>query len=424
MRREVLLLLESNTTGSGRLFCAAARRLGLQPVVFARDPGRYPYLVEDGIATRQLDTGDPAAIRQAVTELPGRLTGVTSSSEYFVAAAAELAGGLGLPHPDAAAITACRDKAAQRRRLRSGGLAGPDFGTATDPEQAAACAVELGLPVVVKPVSGSGSVGVRLCHRPDEVIEAARVVLAADLATSGIPTQHAVLVERYLDGPEFSVETFGRQVVGITAKQVGAPPYFVETGHDFPARLPVGDENELVVTALAALDALGLGWGPAHTELRLTPAGAAVIEVNPRLAGGMIPDLIRLATGVDLITATVANAAGRRAELTPNRNEAAAIRFLVAGSSGRFVAAHGLDRAAGCAQVTDVVLTRPPGSELRLEHSFRDRIGYLISVGRNAHAAAAAAERALGCVRLQIEPARQPALVGTTLTCAVEGNPA
>jgi len=411
MRRDVLLLLESNTTGSGRLFCTAARRLGLQPVVFTRDPGRYPYLAEDGIATRQLDTGDPVAIRQAAAELPSRIAGVTSSSEYFVAAAAELAGELGLPHPDAVAITACRDKAAQRRRLRANGLAGPEFAAATDAQQAADRAAELGLPVVVKPVSGSGSVGVRLCHSRDEVIEAAGSVLAADLANSGIPAQQAVLVERYLDGPEFSVETFGRRVVGITAKHVSAPPYFVETGHDFPARLPVGDQNELVVTALAALDALGLGWGPAHVELRLTAAGAAVIEVNPRLAGGMIPDLVRLATGVDLITATVANAAGRRPELTPSRSEAAAIRFLVAESSGTFVAARGLDRAAGCAQVVEAVLTRRPGSELRVEHSFRDRVGYLISVGRDGQAAAAAAERALDCIRLQVEPARQPALV-------------
>jgi biotin carboxylase len=406
-----LLLLESNTTGSGRLFCAAARRLGLRPVVFTRDPGRYPYLAEDGIPVEQLDTGDPDAVRQAAAELADRLAGVTSSSEYFVAAAAGLAAEFGLPHPDAAAITSCRNKAAQRWTLRTSGLAGPDFTTATDPDQAGERAAGLGLPVVVKPVSGSGSVRVRLCARPAEVVEAARAVLAADLANSGIPAQQAVLLERYLDGPEFSVETFGTQVVGITAKHLGRPPYFVETGHDFPARLPVGDQNELVVTALAAVKALGLGWGPAHVELRLTSSGAAVIEVNPRLAGGMIPDLIQLATGVDLITATVANAAGLPVVLTPKRAEAAAIRFLVAESSGTFIAARGLDRAARCTGVVEVALTRRPGAELTLEHSFRDRVGYLISTGRDPQVAAAAADRAVGCVHLQIEPVRQPALV-------------
>jgi argininosuccinate lyase len=332
-----------------------------------------------------------------------------------VAAAAGLAAELGLPHPDAATIASCRNKAAQRWTLRTSGLAGPDFATATDPGQAAERAAELGLPVVVKPVSGSGSVRVRLCARPAEVVEAARAVLAANLANSGIPAQHAVLLERYLDGPEFSVETFGTQVVGITAKHLGAPPYYVETGHDYPARLPIGDQNELVVTALAAVRALGLGWGPAHVELRLTSSGAAVIEVNPRLAGGMIPDLIQLATGVDLITATVANAAGLPVTLTPKRASAAAIRFLVAESSGTFVAARGLDRAAGCAGVVEVALTRQPGSALELEHSFRDRVGYLIGIGRDSPAAAAAVDRALACVRLHIEPAERPALLASAV---------
>lgn len=423
-----LILLESNTTGSGRLFCAAACRLGLRPVVFARDPSRYSYLAEHRIQTWQLDTGDRLAVRKAAAELAGgprgvgqptggvgaraapggagavnRIAGVTSSSEYFVAAAAELAAELGLPHPNPDAITACRDKAVQRRLLLAHGVAGPAFATATNPAQAVERAGLLGLPVVLKPASGSGSVGVRLCHRPAEVAEGARAALAGELA--GIPPQRAVLVERYLDGPEFSVETFDIQVVGITAKHVGASPYFIEIGHDFPARAPAGAQAALADTAVRALAALGLGWGPAHVELRLTPTGPAVIEVNPRLAGGMIADLVRSATGIDLITATVANVAGLPVRLEPSRAAGSAIRFLVAEHSGRFVAAAGLDRAAACPQVSEVVLTRRPGSVLNLEHSFRDRMGYLIAVGRDSEDAAAAADRALDCVRLRIEPA-------------------
>ena len=139
--------------------------------------------------------------------------------------------------------------------------------------------------------------------------------------------------------------------------------------------------------------------------------------MNPRLAGGMIPDLVRLATGIDLIAATVANVAGQPVALTPSRAEAAAIRFLVADSSGEFVAARGLDRAARSAQLVEVALTRRPGTRLRLENSFRDRLGYLISTGQDSRQAAAAAERALACVRLQIdqiEPVREPALLVET----------
>jgi biotin carboxylase len=404
-----LILLESNTTGSGRLLCAASPRFGLRPVVFARDPSRYPYLAEDDIETRQVDTTDRRAVRQAVAEFPDGIAGVTSSSEYFVAAAAELAGELGLPHPDPAAVSTCRDKAAQRRLLQTHAVPGPAFAVATDADQAAELATALGLPVVLKPASGSGSVGVRLCHRADQVAEGARTALAGGLA--GIPAQRAVLVERYLDGPEFSVETFDGQVVGITTKHLGPPPYFVETGHDFPASLPAAARVAVVETALRALAALGLGWGPAHLELRLTSTGPAVIEVNPRLAGGMIPDLVRSATGVDMVAAAIAKAAGLPVRLEPTRAAGSAIRFLVASDSGRFLAAEGMDRAAACPQVSVVALTREPGGMLTVEHSFRDRVGYLIAGGRDGADAAAAADRALACVRLRIESVHQPVLL-------------
>lgn len=403
-----LVLLESNTTGSGRRFCAAARRLGLRPVVFARDPGRYPYLAEDQIEVRRLDTADRQAVRVAAAGLPGAVAGVTSSSEYFVAAAAELAAELGRPHPDPDAVAACRDKGIQRRLLRDGGLTGPAFAVATDPDQAADRAGELGLPVVVKPASGSGSVGVRLCAGAAEVAGAAEAVLAG---LAGIPAQRAVLVEQYLDGPEFSVETFGTRVVGVTAKHVGVAPYFVETGHDFPAALATGDRAALAEAAVRAVEAVDLGWGPAHVELRLTAAGPAVVEVNPRLAGGMIPDLVHAATGVDLVAATVAAVAGLPVRLEPDRDAGAAIRFLVAQRSGRLAGVDGLDRAAANPRVTDAVLTGRVGSLLAIEHSFRDRLGYLIATGRDGRDAGAAADRALALVRLRIEEIRQPALL-------------
>ena len=81
------------------------------------------------------------------------------------------------------------------------------------------------------------------------------------------------------------------------------------------------------------------------------------------------------------------------------------------------MAARGLDRAARSAQLVEVALTRQLGTRLRLENSFRDRLGYLISTGRDSRQAAAAAERALACVRLQIEqiePVPEPALLVDT----------
>src|SRR5262245_49942824 len=113
MTADWLVLVESNTTGTGRLFCSAARAIGLRPVLFARDPDRYPYVAADRIDSRVLDTRDPAAILAGCAELAGSVAGVTSSSEYSIAIAAEVARVLGRPHPDPDAVRACRDKGAQ-----------------------------------------------------------------------------------------------------------------------------------------------------------------------------------------------------------------------------------------------------------------------------------------------------------------------
>jgi S-sulfo-L-cysteine synthase (3-phospho-L-serine-dependent) len=400
-----LVLVESNTTGSGRLFCACARRVGLRPVLFARDPGRYPYVQADGIDTRVVDTAQPDAIRAACALLPGRIAGVASSSEYFIATAGEIARWLGLPHPDPAAVRACRDKQAQRARLLEAGVPGPAFAAARTPEDAAAAAARIGYPVVVKPVAGSGSIGTRLCTHEGEVRAAASYVLDTDPAALALPPQSAVMVEEYLDGCEYSVETLGTQVIGITRKHLGPAPFFVETGHDFPAPLAAADQAAIGTTAIGALRALGLGWGAAHVELRHTAAGPRIVEVNPRLAGGMIPRMVEEAAGIDMISHVVAWAVGRAELARPTRARAASIRFLVAPAAGHVAGIRGLRQARALPGVVEVGLTGQPGQEVALTHSFRDRLGYVIAAADDGNVAARRADDALLTLEARIVPA-------------------
>ncbi|MEP6695386.1 MAG: ATP-grasp domain-containing protein [Pseudonocardiales bacterium] len=402
MTADWLVLVESNTSGSGRLFCAAAHRLGLRPVLLARDPARYPYLADDAIDCRVVDTSAVLTVRQACADLGGAVVGVTSSSEYFVGTAAEVAESLGLPHPDAAAVRRCRDKGSQRARLTGAGVPGPQFAVARTPEQARAAATVIGLPVVVKPVSGSGSIGTRLCGQLEDVGNATGAVLDADPADLGLPPQGAVVVEGYLNGDEYSVETLDEHVVGITCKHLGAAPYFVEIGHDFPAPLPVVDDAALRSTALGALRALGLGWGPAHVELRLSGTGPQVVEVNPRLAGGMIPRMVQECTGIDMIEHTVAQAAGQAMAPRPSRRRAGSIRFLVADRPGRLIEVTGLAAARQVPGVVEVGLTRKDGDHLVLRHSFQDRLGYVIACADDAGAAAAAADEGLHALSARV----------------------
>ncbi|MFJ9121228.1 ATP-grasp domain-containing protein [Streptomyces sp. NPDC102394] len=415
MNTPLLLFVESNTTGTGRQFAQRARALGAEPVLLSADPARYPYAAQDGLRTIVVDTADDDALWTAVQHLAAttRIAGVLSSSEYYVATAADLAARLTLAGPSADAVRACRDKSLQRRTLAQAGVPVPWFSVAGEVAEAVAAAQWLGGEVVVKPVQGSGSLGVRLCQDAGEVAAHARELLAATVNERGLKTPARILVEQYLTGPEFSVEVFGEHAVVSVAKHVGAPPVFVETGHDVPAVLPAPQAAALVDSAVHAVKALGLGWGAAHVELRLDGGVARVIEVNPRLAGGMIPELVRRARGIDLVGAQVRAGLGLPVDLTDTSTGAgaASIRFLTADAHAVLGDTDAAEAAAlAVPAVVDAALYCPPGTRVAPAEDFRGRLGHVIAVAADPAASAEAADtaRALGlATALESTPVRQ-----------------
>ncbi|MBQ0852811.1 ATP-grasp domain-containing protein [Streptomyces sp. BH-SS-21] len=406
MTEPFLVLVESNTSGTGPLFARRARDLGVRPVLLAEDPGRYGYARTEDITVVEADTSSAGAVLDAIAALgAGPPAGVTTSSDYFVPVAAEAAHALGLPGPDPGAVTRCRHKGHQRAALAAGGVPVAAHTLVTDAGAVLDAVGRTGPPVVLKPADGSGSTGVRLCRDRAQAAEHAARLLARTHNERGIPTAPGLLVEEYVDGPEFSVEVFGRTAVAVVGKHLGAAPHFVETGHDVPAPVPTGTAQLLADTAVAAVKALGLGHGAAHVELRLAARGPVLIEVNPRLAGGMIPELIRSALGIDLVAAQVGAALGHRPDMEPRTAHHAALRFLVVDEPSV------LDDpppapADPARYVTAAVLTGSRGVPLVPRHDHRDRVGHATATAPSASAAARAAEEALAGLRTSLRPRR------------------
>ncbi|MFF3735518.1 ATP-grasp domain-containing protein [Streptomyces sp. NPDC002476] len=376
-----------------------SRARGHRPVVLTRDPARYPYIALDGVDTRVVDTSDLSAVLDACARLAegAGLAGVTSSSEYFIATAAAAAAKFGLSAPDPQAVEQCRDKTRQRVVLAHAGVNVPRFAEVNDTASAVRTAEAFGLPVVVKPVSGSGSIGVRLCTTAAEVERWCGGLFAA----AGTNDRGRILVEEYVDGDEYSVETFDPNAIAVVRKHLGPAPHFVEVGHDFPAPLAPGDHERLTGTVLRALSALGLGWGAAHTELRMSARGPVVIEVNPRLAGGMIPHMIQNAGGLDLVDAVIARASGNEAAARLSSRAHGAIRFLVGQESGVVASVGELPGPDDVPGLVAASFNVSPGDRVELTHSFKDRLAYVITTGNSADEAERAASRALACMSVE-----------------------
>ncbi|MCL6737140.1 ATP-grasp domain-containing protein [Streptomyces neyagawaensis] len=406
-----LLVVESWVGSMSRLLPRAVREGGHEFTFLTRDLHHYLRSAPEGTAHPLLgarnvitaDTNDLDTLLPEVERLHAvfGFDGVISSCDYYLPTVARIAGHLGLPGPGPEAVqNACR-KDATRRVLTDAGVPGPRFAVHEEWADLARAAREIGYPLVVKPVDLCAGMYVRRVDDESELAAAVSALADFPLNARGQRRASSVLLEELLTGPEVSVETVSYagavHVVGVTDKSVGGAPAFIETGHMFPAGLSSADADAAEQTALGALKALGLTDGVvAHTEIKLTPDGPRVVEVNPRPAGNRITELIRHVTGIDLAAAAVEVALGLAPDLTHRGTglRSAAVGFLVPEVSGTLDA---LDDTPlrGAAGVLEVQLAEP-GRPVRSAGSNNEYLGHVMVGDPHGQGARALVEALLG----------------------------
>ncbi|RAZ71724.1 ATP-grasp domain-containing protein [Mesorhizobium atlanticum] len=396
MARQALILVEGHRT-SGLLYVQAVKRLGLYPISLASDPSCYDYLAAEQVEAIRVATDDLDALigecsrLRAIYDIVG-ITGFSGDDESVSATVAKLCRHFDLPGPNPASLERCCDKFTQRQLLAQSGVPVPACRLATNPIEFAGSVAEIGLPVIVKPTVGSGSSGVRLCRNADEIAEHTSYLWGGRCF---LQTPPRILIEEFAQGPFYSVEIMGNEVVGIVAADFGPPPHFVFHNTTFPA--PLGDDAKESITniSLTCLQALGLGWGPTNVELRWTKRGPVVIEVNPRLAGALEPQLVQLAYGIDLITEHVKLVIGDEWDLGRAHSQTAAARFLVPDRDGILDWIGGDSQAAAVPGVVEVKLYAESKTPIVRNGDYRDWIGHIVAVSPNLAETEAILQRAL-----------------------------
>ncbi|NUO97511.1 MAG: ATP-grasp domain-containing protein [Nonomuraea sp.] len=266
----------------------------------------------DGVDSLFVDVRpDPAAAAAAVlARCGGRpVAAVLTDQELLMIPAAALAAELGVSaHPPEVA-DAARDKARMKELWRAAGVATPAgrrFGSHREP-----AGLRFDYPVVVKPVAGFGSCGVRRVDDERELAEQARKISLINATTVARGGGSGFLVEQWLPGPEYCVDTVwaeGRPVLDCLLSRAADR---ASSGQYYPDRLYTLDDSVPGTTRAAVLDlahravrALGITRGPTHTEIKFDGGTPYVLEAAARPgAGGAFYELARHAHGVDALRA-------------------------------------------------------------------------------------------------------------------------
>lgn len=380
-----LLFVEANTTGTGMQALLKAHQLGFSPLFFTNNPSRYIGLTQVPCPVVVCDTNCVNALMRTIATCLQRdeLLGITTTSEFYLETVAALVEAYSLPGNSSRAMHMCRNKAQSRLLLTAAQMQQPRFTLIHTLASIDEALRYVELPCVVKPPDDTGSNEVRLCRSRQEVEQQARRILSTHVNVRGQHTAQSVMVEEFLDAPEYSVEMFTWQgvptCIGITEKHLVGFPYFVEYRHIFPAALPPAVAQEMEVVVRHALEITDVTHGATHTEVKLTPHGCAIIEINARLAGGMIPEIIRLATGIDLVEQQLKVAVGAPPCLHGTHSRSAGIQFLVSPGCGILEGVRGIKHAQRMDGIEQVVITAPVGTPVALPQSAYHRLGYVIA---------------------------------------------
>jgi biotin carboxylase len=261
------------------------------------------------------------------------VTALACFLESAILAAAVAADALSIPSNSVEAVRTARDKVLTRQALERHGVPQQPWRLCRSVDDVAAFRNSLaGAPIVVKPVTGAGSAGVRLIRNDADLRAAWDSIAGLKWWALLDNPEHVVIAEAVLPGAEFSVEAMsidGRhEILAITGKLTTGEPEFVELGHWQPAELRMDQRDAVMNRTIEILDAIGHRTGPSHTEVMVDGLNVGLIETHTRFGGDQIWELTQLTTGRHFATETIFALLGLRAPEPGHRHGAAAIRKL------------------------------------------------------------------------------------------------
>lgn len=185
----------------------------------------------------------------------------------------------------------------------------------------ALCDVENGeykLPIIVKPVDSSGSKGVSLIDSPCRAAE--NIEYAMSFSRQG-----RIIVEEYVEKLGYQIAGDGLSIDGQLVFRYFANDHFnskcvnpfVPISASFPYNMPNEVQVKVHNEIQRLITLLGMTTTTYNFDMRIDKDyNVYLMEIAPRDGGNYIPQIIKYATGVDLVECSIKCAMGERIDIS------------------------------------------------------------------------------------------------------------
>ncbi len=309
-----------------KIMVLAAGLLQIDVIEKAKSMGYYVLAVDGNPKAPGFNVADKAICADIVNEetmlkiaRDEHVDGVIHPcSEVSMAVMGRINDELGLSGISREQAICATNKHLMRKAFEKGNAPSPKSILAQDAEDAwSRLQNEFDTDAILKPSRNSGSRGIAKVSRN---MDKGDFIRAYDEALSE-SRDHSVLIEQFIEGPEFSIEMIVWQgeihVLTVTDKKTTGAPHFVELGHNQPSCFSDTDVETLKAAAVAGVRALGVNNCACHAEAKLMNGKAYLMEVGARLGGDFIStELTHLSTGIDMVAAAIDVALGVEPDLS------------------------------------------------------------------------------------------------------------
>ncbi|SFU37435.1 ATP-grasp domain-containing protein [Clostridium sp. DSM 8431] len=315
--------------------------------------------------------------------------GILTFSEYKLPIVSSLSEKMNFIGHSKEVVQALTDKYKQREFLAKDNINVVKH-TILNRENYLECYEKVGFPAILKPRVGAGSKWTKRIESLEELKD----------TLNEFPENIEYILEEFLEGdPSLDGKYYGDYVsvesihehgeskqVCITAK-LPLTKDFSETGMFIPHPFSKSLEDKILEVESKAIKALGITSGITHTEIKLTADGPRIIEVNGRL-GGYVSEIIKRASGIDLVKAALMIALGHKIHMNLSLDSVSKVVFEIFLDSPRvinsvFCGLDGLEKVKKIKNIMHVEVRKNIGDILDYRYGTENNIGVVYGDAEN-----------------------------------------
>lgn len=325
---------------------------------------------------------------------------ITEQTDISVPTAAYIAEKLGLPGIGYDVAIGATNKWVMREKCKKAGIPMPLYDKVKTYEEAVNVAKKIGFPIVIKPVDGQASRGIK---KVEDIQNLGKWFKEAKKHSR----EGSILIEECVIGIESTVEGFVTKddsyVLAISDKKHLPPPVCVAVNLIYPPNYSKEITEKIEYWDIEVMKALNISMGITHGEFMITKDGPKFLEMAARGGGSRISShIVPAISGIDIIEGLIVQALGEDFTIKQKTSNAAILEFFIL-PQGKIKSIRGVEEARKIEGVIEIKFQVGQGDSIEVIDNDRVRPGFFVAIGKTRKEVIDVAQKVKETVRVEME---------------------